>query len=399
MLACSILYLYYTGLSNGTIYDCQKKGYPGIWTTFYLTLGCLCPLVFYECLQFISKIRESQVKDYFHGQNICELIMFGLTIALFVTQGQDKDMLFNQNENQNQTWPDFERETNHYYQMQLMGWDLFLAWTNLTIFLGKLDFFERHIHMSRQIFMSVLWSVAVFFPSIVAFASGFHCFLLHDRIFDSFMASILKTIGMLLGEVDIGDHFIHANEETTTEIANPSAQIMLVMFIVYGVLIFMNLLLALVVNKMDPANFWIAEIIPTKQRIQDISSMTDIASLICRWYKPTYFPYHSALVCITTKPKEERSVFFGKFSSKWVLKYHQSGMNRICCEIGKIGKFMRFSPRKQLVKQTIEMIKRKKMEEMDLLKAVKDVQIETEERLHQLVYMADLDYCVWPKRD
>ena len=60
---------------------------------------------------------------------------------------------------------------------------------------------------------------------------------------------------------------------------------------------------------------------------------------------------------------------------------------------------MRFSPRKQLVKQTIEMIKRKKMVEMDLLKAVKDVQIETEERLHQLVYMADLDYCVWPKRD
>ena len=120
---------------------------------------------------------------------------------------------------------------------------------------------------------------------LVAFASGFHCFLLHDRIFDSFMASILKTIGMLLGEVDIGDHFIHANEDTTTEIANPSAQIMLVMFIIYGVLIFMNLLLALVVNKMDPANFWIAEIIPTKQRIQDISSMTDIASLICRWYK------------------------------------------------------------------------------------------------------------------
>ena len=246
--------------------------------------------------------------------------------------------------------------------------------------------------MSRQIFLSVLWSVAVFLPSIVAFASGFHCFLLYDPIFDSFMASILKTIGMLLGEVDIGDNFIHANEETTKG-ANPSAQIMLVMFIVYGVLIFMNLLLALVVNKMDPANFWIAEIIPTKQRIQDISSMTDIASLICRWYKPTYFPDHSALVCITTKPKEERSGFFGKFSSKWVLKYHQLGLNRKCCEIGKIGKFMRFSPRKQLVKQTIEMIKRKKMQEMDLLKAVKDIQNETEERLNQLlVYMADADY-------
>ena len=69
-------------------------------------------------------------------------------------------------------------------------------------------------------------------------------------------------------------------------------------------------------------------------------------------------------------------------------------MNRQCHEIGKIGKFMRFSPRKQLVKQTIEMIKRKKMEEMDLLKAVKDVQNETEERLKELVYMADRDYCV-----
>ena len=323
---------------------------------------------------------------------MCELIMFGLTIALFVTQGQDKEMIFNHYQNQNQTWPEIERETNHYYQMQLMGWALFLAWTNLTIFLGKLDFFERHIHMSRQIFMSVLWSVAVFLPTIVAFASGFHCFLLYDPIFDSLMASILKTIGMLLGEVDIGDHFIHANEDTTTEGANPSAQIMLVMFIVYGVLIFMNLLLALVVNKMDPANFWIAEIIPTKQRIQDISSMTDIASLICRWCRPTYSPHHSALVCITTKPKEERSGFFGKLSSKWVLKYHQSGMNSKCKEIGKIGKFMTFSPSKQLVKQTNEMVKRKKMQELDLLKAFKDLQSETQERLHQLVYMADSDY-------
>ena len=112
-----------------------------------------------ECLQFISKLREWQIKDYFHGQNICELVMFGLTTALFVTQGLDKEMIFSQN--QNQTWPEIERETNHYCQMQLMGWALFFAWTNLTIFLGKLDFFERHIHMSRQIFMSVMWSIAV----------------------------------------------------------------------------------------------------------------------------------------------------------------------------------------------------------------------------------------------
>ena len=316
--------------------------------------------------------------------------MFGLTTALFVTQGLDKEMIFSQN--QNQAWPEIERETNHYCQMQLMGWALFFAWTNLTIFLGKLDFFERHIHMSRQIFMSVMWSIAVFLPTIVAFASAFHCFLIHDKIFDNFMASIIKTIGMLLGEVDIGDSFIHHNEGST-EGANPSAQIMLVMFIVYGILIFMNLLLALVVNKMDPANFWIAEIIPTKQRIQDISSMTDITSLICRWYQPiSSRKEYPDTVCIATKPKEERSGFFGKFASQWVLKDHSSGNIRKCREIGKIGKFMRFSPSDQLVKQTIEMIKRKKIEEMDLLKAVRDVQAETEERLKELVFMSDANY-------
>ena len=57
--------------------------------------------------------------------------MFGLTTALFVTQGLDKEMIFSQN--QNQTWPEIERETNHYCQMQLMGWALFFAWTNLTV--------------------------------------------------------------------------------------------------------------------------------------------------------------------------------------------------------------------------------------------------------------------------
>ena len=61
--------------------------------------------------------------------------MFGLTIALFVVQWQDDEMKFKSTD---ESLNEEERKLNHYAQKHLLGWILFLAWMDLTIFLGKI---------------------------------------------------------------------------------------------------------------------------------------------------------------------------------------------------------------------------------------------------------------------
>merc|ERR1739836_134532 len=57
---------------------------------------------------------------------------------------------------------------------------------------------------------------------------------------------------MVLGELDFGGNFLFDTVKETGG-ATYSAQFLLVLFIVYGTLIIMNLLVALMVNKMDEA--------------------------------------------------------------------------------------------------------------------------------------------------
>ena len=322
--------------------------------------------------------------------------MFGLTIALLLFQWYDDEMQFSDKEDK--AWTEEQRKFNHYAQKHFLGWALFLAWMDLTIFLGKMDFFGRHIYMSWQIMRSMFLNLAVFVPSLIAFASAFHCFLINNTVFEGPVASLLKTFEMFLGEVDFSDNFLYDNVKET-EGANHSVQFMLIIFIIYGILIIMNLIVALMVNKMDSAE---AEIILARQRIEEISSMADVGNLINLFRKKCFSKPGDEkspnVVCISAIPKQERKGFFGKLFRKWKLHDHHGSINSTCREVRRFERLIKFRPRTYLVKETVEMLKNKNKNKQDLTKEVKEIQAETQERLNELVYMADGDYCVWPKK-
>ena len=372
---------------------CQEK-VKGHSITCYWTLVLLSALLLLEFLQLVSKIKEGEPWEYFGLQNTCELLMFGLTIALFITQWYDDEMEFKFNDDP--MWSDEKRESNHMIQKHLLGWALFLAWMDLTIFLGKMDVFGIHIYMSWQIMRSVFLNLAVFIPSLVAFAFAFHCFLINNPVFEGSVASVLKTFEMLLGEVDFSDNFLYDNVKEIKG-ANHSVQIMLVFFIIYGILIIMNLIVALMVNKMNVAE---AEIILAQQRIEEISSMADMGHLFSLFRKHCSSQQENAhgpsMVCITAASKQERNGCFKDLHRKWKLKEH-GGSTNCCKKVRRFERLIKFYPRSRLVKETVEMLKTKIKSKDDLMKEVKEIQDKSEEKLRQLVYMADGDYCVWPK--
>merc|ERR1719362_1705136 len=185
-----------------------------------------------------------------------ELLMLNLSIAFFVIQYLDSG--------------DAEKSGR---QEHLLGWALFLAWIDLTMFLGRFDLFGRHIYRSWHVMKNVAWSMTVYIPVLMAFATAFHCFLKNDEIFEGTVASILKVLTMVLGEFDFTDHFVY-DKVKENHGSNFSVQIMFVMFIIYGSMIIVNLITAwIVVNQRDAQD---TEVILAMQRIEEISGMTNL---------------------------------------------------------------------------------------------------------------------------
>ena len=126
----------FTDLSKDERNECQDE-VKGHKITCYFTLVLLSALLVVEFLQFFSKCREGEPLEYFGMQNITEFIMFGLTIALFVVQWRDDEMKFKSKYSE-ESCDEEKTKSNHYAQKHLLGWILFLAWMDLTIFLGKI---------------------------------------------------------------------------------------------------------------------------------------------------------------------------------------------------------------------------------------------------------------------
>ena len=225
-------------------------------------------LIVWEFFQFLSKILTWEVREYLTSwQNACELTLFSLSIAFFYFE--EKEL------------KDVKRSG---IQEHLLGWALYLAWLNLTIFLGRFDLFGKHIYRSWHVLKNVAVSMIVYIPVIMAFATGFHCFLKNNSVFEGPIASFLKVLTMVLGEFDFQDNFVY-DEVKKVHGSNISVQFMFVVFIVQGSMIIMNLITAwIVVNQQDATE---TKLILAKQRIEEISGMTNItAGMNCCQKKP-----------------------------------------------------------------------------------------------------------------
>ena len=131
---------------------------------------------------------------------------------------------------------------------------MFFAWVDLTIFLGRFDVFGKHIYSSWFVLKTVAWFLVVYIPIMMAFAMAFHCFLIEDEIFNRPMTSVIKVLTMVLGEFEFETHFYY-DKVAESHGQNFSVQIMFVLFVVYGGIIMMNLIMAtIVVNQKDESD-------------------------------------------------------------------------------------------------------------------------------------------------
>ena len=131
---------------------------------------------------------------------------------------------------------------------------IFFAWFDLVLLLGKTSSVAMYIYMFINVSKTLMFFILVYSPALVAFALSFYILLLPNDVkaFDNPFKAFLKTLAMLVGELEYDGTFI--NIEGKTDETNSSiilAQTISVLFICFASIVIMNLLVGLTVTRMD----------------------------------------------------------------------------------------------------------------------------------------------------
>ena len=183
---------YESWIDNPDQKKCQDEVLTSLDVTRYISWGLLGTLIVWELAQCFSKMVDREFLEYFSIQNITEICMYLLATCFFVIEFQD-----------------MSKSKKNEYQSSILGWALFLAWTDLTFFLGRFKIFGGSIYTTWRIAQNVFWPVMAYIPSIMAFGTAFHCFLSHNSVFEGSVSSLLKVFTMVIGEYDFEDNFLY----------------------------------------------------------------------------------------------------------------------------------------------------------------------------------------------
>ena len=365
--------------------ECEEAWMLKYTVTKYFSWCLLTVLIIWEFLQFLSKILTRELDEYFSWQNMIEFLMLTLSILFFVIQYLESS--------------DEEKSGR---QEHLLGWALFLAWIDLTMFLGRFDLFGRHIYRSWHVMKNVAWSMTVYIPVLMAFATAFHCFLKNDEIFEGTVASILKVLTMVLGEFDFTDHFVYDKVKENRG-SNFSVQIMFVMFIIYGSMIIVNLITAwIVVNQRDAQD---TEVILAMQRIEEISGMTNLFAYCSRKPKEesknnSNVPSTLQIAISSNEEADDYSCLKIKYRNflKWMNGDSLDAQVKKASTLWKIKathfsqcvaddlnrKLPQFAPI-DLIDLTVKRLLVKKEKRFELMRSIKEIQKETNDKVEQLL--------------
>ena len=164
---------------------------------------------------------------------------------------------------------------------------------------------------------------------------------------------------------------------------------MLIMFILYGSLIIMNIIVALMVNQMSTV---MTEIILAKQRIQEITALTGSV-----WFRKSQASNDvengrdkPKIVCISSSSNNNKwwpgwhdilspDDFYQKVKTdkKWEIGHHK-GTDSRCLPLHK------YQVPENLIKLTLNQLEEKRKDRTELMEQIKTVQKETVEHLDKL---------------
>ena len=117
--------------------------------------------------------------------------------------------------------------------------------------------------------------VVVYSPALVGFSMAFYIMRSNTEQFSNPFNAIIKTIVMLIGELEYEENFLWKTEEDLKFPYFPSTQILFVLFLLLGCIAIMNLLVGLAVSEIDVVREKAKEI-RLKMLVKEIVRLEDL---------------------------------------------------------------------------------------------------------------------------
>ena len=145
---------------------------------------CLFILLAFYVIREIFELFRARLDYFKHYSNYIQFLNILLATA-FLTQAPNDTLL-----------------GNHFG-----AWAVFLAWINLTNFLGSNSLFGKYIIMAFDVLPKVFKMFFVFLPSFLAFVFSFNMMLKGNETFHDLKNTLLKTFTMMTGEFEFDTLF------------------------------------------------------------------------------------------------------------------------------------------------------------------------------------------------
>ena len=184
------------------------------------------------------------------------------------------------------------------------AWSVFFAWIEMILLIGRFSTVGKYVQMVFIVSKVLIKYLMVYIPAVLAFSLAFYILLSENNPFINPGNSFMKTMVMLLGELEYEGNFMWTPSDKT--IYFPSTQILIMLFVLLGCIAIMNLLVGLAVDELDVMRQKGKEIrlgIAVNEIMRQEDLMVKKPTLLdcCTCLQDFIIKNHSLFYCLTSK--------------------------------------------------------------------------------------------------
>lgn len=131
--------------------------------------------------------------------------------------------------------------------LHLAAWSVLLIWCDMTLLLGRIPSIGIYVYMWTHVLKTMIKVLVVFVPTLAAFSLAFYVLLPTNEAFNDPVTAVLKSIAMMVGELDFVDNFT-VDKSGDSEV---TLQLMFLLFVIFVSIIIANLIIGLTVSEID----------------------------------------------------------------------------------------------------------------------------------------------------
>ena len=129
------------------------------------------------------------------------------------------------------------------------AWSTFGGWMKVIFMIGRLPSYGKYVHMIGVVSKMIVVYLLIYSPGILAFSFAFYILLSSLDPFMNPLNALMKTMVMLIGEIDYKDNFMW--DKTHGYRFALTTQVLFFLFLLFGCVVLMNLLVGLAVDEID----------------------------------------------------------------------------------------------------------------------------------------------------